>query len=109
MEKELISIDEAVELFGISRSTLYRWAKTGKISIYKVGWFSRIDKKELSDLLNPTLKGEDRLTKNQISGIINKTLEDLKERMGNGDIDYDTYVQIFKEMVVLESRLKSKQ
>ncbi|MGI6686343.1 MAG: helix-turn-helix domain-containing protein [Bacillota bacterium] len=108
MEKELIPIDQAVELFGISRSTLYRWAKTGKINIYKVGWFSRIDKKELSDLLNPTIKGGEKFTANQISNSINKALEDLKERMEKGDIDYNTYVLIFKEMVVLESRLKNK-
>lgn len=108
MEKELIPIEKAVELFGVSRSTLYRWAKVGKINIYKIGWFSRIDKKELSDLLNPTLKGEDRLTRNQISNIINRTLEDLKERMEKGDMDYHTYVQVFKEMVVLEAKLKSK-
>jgi len=108
MEKELIPIDAAVEQFGISRSTLYRWAKTGKINIYKVGWFSRIDKKELAELLNPTIKGENRLTREQISGVINKSLEDLKEKMENGDIDYNTYVLIFKEMVVLEAKLKNK-
>ena len=58
--------------------------------------------------MNPTLKAEDRLTKNQISNIINKTLDDLKERMEKGEIDYNTYVMIFKEMVVLESKLLNK-
>lgn len=106
MKKELISIEKAVKLSGISRSTIYRWAKIGRLRIYKIGWFSRIEKNELLHLLNPTVKSENVLTRDQISNIINNQLEDLKKRIEKGDIDYITYVQIVREMAVLEEKLK---
>lgn len=106
MEKELITIDHAVRLSGISRSTIYRWAKMGRLKIYKIGWFSRIDKSELLYLLNPTIKNENDLSKDQVSQMINKQLKTLQEKIDKGDIDHITYVQIVREMVALEEKIK---
>lgn len=37
MNEEYISVNDALELLNITRMTLYRWAKIGKLPIYKQG------------------------------------------------------------------------
>jgi excisionase family DNA binding protein len=44
---EFISLNEAVKLMGVDRSTLYRWGKAGKITLYKKGRNTLVDKEEL--------------------------------------------------------------
>lgn len=46
MENEYITINEATELLGVTRVTLYRWAKEHKLMIYKQGRNSLIKKSE---------------------------------------------------------------
>ncbi|HBF39760.1 MAG TPA: DNA-binding protein [Firmicutes bacterium] len=41
---EILTMEEAAEFIGVDRTTLYRWAKAGKITIYKKGRNSVIKK-----------------------------------------------------------------
>jgi excisionase family DNA binding protein len=41
---EYISMNEAAEFLNVTRLTLYRWAKSGKLKIYKKGRNSIIKK-----------------------------------------------------------------
>ncbi|MDI3281577.1 MAG: helix-turn-helix domain-containing protein [Bacillota bacterium] len=36
MEREWITVQEAAEYLGVARSTIYRWAKEGRLPIYKL-------------------------------------------------------------------------
>jgi len=54
--KYYLSINETMELIGISRSTIYRLIKTNKIDVTKIGKRVLIAKSELEDLLNSSTK-----------------------------------------------------
>lgn len=44
MDDEYISVNDTLKLLNITRATLYRWAKSGKLPIYKRGRQSLIKK-----------------------------------------------------------------
>lgn len=52
MEQQMVSIADAAKFLGVSRGTIYRWAKKGLIEIVKIGGTSRINKSSLSKLAN---------------------------------------------------------
>ena len=51
--KKWLSEKEAQEYLGVSRSTLYRWQKEGKLKVYKLGRQRRYRQKDLDALLEP--------------------------------------------------------
>ena len=51
MEKTWLSIKEVGEYLGVSRATVYRWVKDGKLKIHKVGRVSRVKKNDLDKLM----------------------------------------------------------
>lgn len=51
MERVWLSPQEAGEYLGISRATIYRWVREGKIALHKVGKVSRIKKEDLDQLM----------------------------------------------------------
>lgn len=44
MNDEYLSVNDALKMLNITRVTLYRWAKSGKLPIYKQGRKSLIKK-----------------------------------------------------------------
>lgn len=52
MEQQMVSIADAAKFLGVSRGTIYRWAKNGLLEIVKIGGTSRINKSSLSKLTN---------------------------------------------------------
>lgn len=44
------TVEEAAEILGISRPTLFRWMKQGKLSFYKVGGATRFSRENLDDV-----------------------------------------------------------
>ncbi len=57
--KKWLSEKEAQEYLGVSRSTLYRWQKEGKLKVYKLGRQRRYRQEDLDALLEP---GSDPVT-----------------------------------------------
>lgn len=49
--EEWVSINEAAEILGITRATIYRWSRSGRLPIYKVVGKSRIKKADIEKLL----------------------------------------------------------
>jgi excisionase family DNA binding protein len=47
LEDEFISLDEASKICNVTRPALYKWAKAGKITIYKKGRHSLVKKEEI--------------------------------------------------------------
>ncbi len=56
--KKWLSEKEAQEYLGVSRSTLYRWQKDGKLKVYKLGRQRRYRQGDLDALVEP---GPDRV------------------------------------------------
>lgn len=53
-EREWLTVAEAAEYLRVSRDTIYRWAKQGKLVLYKVGGTTtRLRKKDLDALAHP--------------------------------------------------------
>ena len=49
---EWLTVTEAARFLGVSRSTLYRWSKMGKLPIYRIGIrVSRIKRKDIARML----------------------------------------------------------
>ncbi len=52
MEKEWVTVREAADRLGVARATVYKWAKEGRIPIYKLGpRVARIRTADLQELL----------------------------------------------------------
>ena len=49
---EWLSLTDAAERLGIHRTTIYRWAKAGKITIYKKMGQSIVKKADIEKILN---------------------------------------------------------
>lgn len=49
--EDLLTINEACALLGISRNTLYTWINKGYLDLWKVGGSSRIDKAQIQTKL----------------------------------------------------------
>jgi len=52
LEQQMVSIADAAKFLGVSRGTIYRWAKNGLLDIVKIGGTSRINKASLLKLTN---------------------------------------------------------
>jgi len=50
MEKTWLTIDDAAAYLDVSRTTIYKWARQGKLTIHKVGKTSRVKKGDLDEL-----------------------------------------------------------
>jgi excisionase family DNA binding protein len=48
MEKEWLTVQEAADSLGVARATLYKWAKQGRLPIYKLG--ERVARIRIEDL-----------------------------------------------------------
>ena len=51
MEKVLLTIKEACEYLNISRATLYKLIKEGKLKPVKIGRSTRLDKRDLDKFI----------------------------------------------------------
>lgn len=51
LERTWLSPQEAAEYLGVSRATIYRWVKGGKLTIHKMGKVARIKKQDLDRLM----------------------------------------------------------
>jgi excisionase family DNA binding protein len=49
---EWLTINDAIEMLGISRATIYRWSKSGRLPIYTKLGKSRVKKEDVQRLLN---------------------------------------------------------
>ena len=45
--EDLITLNEAAEICGLKRENIYRWAKQGRIIIYKKGAHSFVKKEDI--------------------------------------------------------------
>ena len=53
-EQEWLTVAEAAGYLRVSRDTIYRWAKQGKVMLYKIGsTATRLRKKDLETLARP--------------------------------------------------------
>ena len=50
MLDKLYNISKAAELLGVTRQTLYRWNKDGKIKFITVGEFKKVSENEIKRL-----------------------------------------------------------
>ncbi|MCU0288555.1 MAG: helix-turn-helix domain-containing protein [Acidobacteria bacterium] len=68
MEKTFFSTSEVADLFGISRVTVYRWVKDGKIQAFGLGKNLKIPLFEIKRLLQDF--GIADLSSNDLDGIL---------------------------------------
>ena len=62
-EREWLTVAEAADYLRVSRDTIYRWAKQGKLPLYKVGGTAtRIRKSDLDTLARPQTPAGDPWT-----------------------------------------------
>lgn len=48
-ERELLTVDEAAEYLGLSRSTLYQYAAARTVPTYRLGRLLRFDRRDLDN------------------------------------------------------------
>lgn len=48
-----LTVVEAADYLRVSRDTIYRWAKQGKLTLYKLGGLTRVRQSELDSLIVP--------------------------------------------------------
>ena len=52
MKYEFLSVEEVANILKVTKMTIYRYIKAGKITAYKVGKDFRINKEEFDKFLN---------------------------------------------------------
>lgn len=57
-----LTVAEAANYLKVSRDTIYRWAREGKLALYKLGKLTRLKKSELEALIAPKGAGVDPWT-----------------------------------------------
>lgn len=58
-EREWLTVSEAADYLRVSRDTIYRWAKQGKLVLYKVGGTAtRVRRSDLEALARPARTGD---------------------------------------------------
>jgi len=57
MKYEFLTIQEVANILKVTKMTIYRYIKAGKITAYKVGKDFRINKEEFDKFLNKIRKG----------------------------------------------------
>jgi len=55
---EWLTVAEAADYLRVSRDTIYRWARQGKLTLYKLGKLTRLKRSELDDLIIPKEEAE---------------------------------------------------
>ena len=55
-ERELLSPTDIWRVYGVSRSTIYRWRDTGKLKHQKLGERVRIRRSDIEKLMKPSKK-----------------------------------------------------
>jgi excisionase family DNA binding protein len=55
-DREWLTVAEAADYLRVSRDTIYRWAKQGKLTLYKLGGLTRLKQRELDSLAVPKAK-----------------------------------------------------
>lgn len=58
IEDEWLTVAEAANYLRVSRDTIYRWARQGKLTLYKLGSLTRLRRSELDRLIVPKAGGE---------------------------------------------------
>lgn len=58
MKEKLLTINEITEILKVSKLTIYRYIKAGKLSAYKVGRDYRIRQEDLNKLLRRNYYGK---------------------------------------------------
>ena len=54
MQSDWLTVQEAVGYLKVARSTLYRWAREGRVTLYRLGEQTvRVHKKELDTIAQP--------------------------------------------------------
>ena len=53
---EWLTVAEAADYLRVSKDTIYRWAKQGKLTLYKLGKLTRLKRSELDELVTPKPK-----------------------------------------------------
>ncbi|MGQ9734805.1 MAG: helix-turn-helix domain-containing protein [Candidatus Bipolaricaulia bacterium] len=56
--REWLTVAEAADYLRVSRDTVYRWAREGRITLYKLGGLTRLKHRELEALIAPKAKGK---------------------------------------------------
>ena len=57
MKEKLLTINEIIEILKVSKLTIYRYIKAGKLPAYKVGRDYRIKQSEFDNFLEKNKKG----------------------------------------------------
>jgi len=57
MEKRLLTVKEACEYLGISKTTLYKLIKEGKLKPVKLGKITRFEKEDIDRLIKESKQG----------------------------------------------------
>ena len=57
MKEKLLTINEIIEILKVSKLTIYRYIKAGKLSAYKVGRDYRIKQEDFDKFLEKHKKG----------------------------------------------------
>jgi excisionase family DNA binding protein len=64
VEQAWFSVQDAAKYLGVSRPTIYRWSKEGKLPIYKIAdGVARVKKEDIEQLManaKPLYDGEER-------------------------------------------------
>lgn len=58
MKGNLLTTTEALKRLGVSRQTLYRWRKSGRIKSVRVGWVVMYDTKVISKAVEEKIARE---------------------------------------------------
>ena len=56
--REWLTVAEAADYLRVSRDTIYRWAREGRLTLYKLGSLTRLKRSELDSLIVPKGRGE---------------------------------------------------
>ncbi|MEI8143197.1 MAG: helix-turn-helix domain-containing protein [Candidatus Berkelbacteria bacterium] len=57
MKYEFLTVEETAKILKVTKMTIYRYIKAGKLTAYKVGKDFRINKEEFDKFLNEIRKG----------------------------------------------------
>ena len=58
LDEKLISIQQAADLLGLTKKTLYAWTYEGKLPAFKVGRSKRVKLNDLEQLVTPAESAE---------------------------------------------------
>jgi len=55
-----LTVAEAADYLRVSRDTIYRWAREGRLTLYKLGKLTRLKRSELDKLIAPKGAGVEK-------------------------------------------------